>query len=81
MEVEFARDAELTWRYRDFGTERPAFWLQIADGAFLSAHSITRLDSAKFFICKLSGKSSGKFFTNLKVQIGTNYTFHLMTSY
>jgi hypothetical protein len=67
--VKFARDAELARRYRDFGTERPAFRLQIAEGAFLSAHSITRLDSAKFFIYKLSGKSSGKFFTNLKSKL------------
>jgi hypothetical protein len=67
--VEFARDAELARWYRDFGTERPAFRLQIAEGAFLSAHSITRQDPAKFFICRVSGKASGKFFTNLKSKL------------
>jgi len=67
--MKFASDAELLQEYRDFGTERPAFRLQIAEGAFLSAHPITWLAPAKFFVCRPTGKAPGKFFTNLRSKL------------
>jgi len=51
--------------HQNFHCPHTRFWLEIADGALLSALSVDPQNQAKFFIFKLWRKRCGKFFPKL----------------